>query len=92
MNTPSGLKNKTVILNTTTTTRVRKKTTPKDHYLPTWHPPKVPEKNAHFFGGGEGVIDPPLPSVDREKVPVVELLLYDRPKVYQYTTKINKYD
>ena len=87
---PSGLKNKMVNLHTTTT-EVKIDHTIRP-LLTHMAPPNAPKEDAHFFCGGEGIIRPPLPSVDRKKVLVIELLLYDQPEVYQCTTKINKYD
>ena len=85
---PLGLKNKMV---NTTTTKVKIDHTVRSLLTHTV-PPESPEKYTHFFGGGEGFIWPSLPRVDCVKVLVVELLLYDRPEVYQCATKINKYD
>ena len=83
---PWGLKNKTVNLHTTTT-EVK-----IDHYLPTRHPLEPPQKDDHLLSGSEGLIQPPLPHVDREKVLVTELLLYDQCNMNEGTAKINKYD
>ena len=76
MYTPSGLKNKTVNLHTTTT-KVKIDHTIRPLLTHTV-PPEPPQPNAHFLRGGEGLIHPPLPCLDCKYIPVVEPLLYDR--------------
>ena len=55
-------------------------------------PPELPQEDNHLLGGSEGLIRPRLPRVDFEKVPVIELLLYNWCNMNKCTTKINKYD
>ena len=87
---PSGLKNKTVNLHTTTT-KVKIDHTIRLLLTHTVAPRATLRKHI-FLVGVRASYGPPLPCVDREKVPVVELLLYDQPKMNEGTTKINKYD
>ena len=88
MKMPSGLKNKTVILHATTTTKVRnrphQKTITYPHAVP---PPKMPQKYTELLGGGEGVITLPLPHGDPKKVMVKEPLLFSHRKMYKHTKK-----
>ena len=88
---PSGLKNKTVILHVTTTTKVRIDHT-KRHYLPTCCPPQVPVKDAEFLGGGESIVYTPLPRGDGMQVNAVEFLLLQGGKMNKHTKKKDKYD
>ena len=55
-------------------------------------PPELPQEDNHLLGGSEGLIQPPLPRVDFEKVPVIEQLLYNWHNMNKCTTKIYKYD
>ena len=66
-----------VILHATTTTKVRNRPHQKTITYPHGDPPEVLQKDAELFCGGEGVIDPPLPHGDCEKILVKELLLLD---------------
>ena len=91
MKTPSGLKNKTVILHTTTTTKVRNRPHQKIITYPHGLPAPLQE-DTEFLCGGEGVIQPPLPALTGLEVEAKKpLLLLDR-EMYKSTEKINKYD
>ena len=87
---PWGLKNKTFNLHTTTTeVKIDHTIRPLlTHTVPL----ELPQEDNHLLSGSEGLILPPLPRVDHEKVPVLELLLYDWHNMNKCTTKINKYD
>ena len=88
---PSGLKNKTVILHATTTTKVKIDHT-KRALLTHTLPPQVTQEDAEFLGGGEGVISLPLPRGEPEQETVKELLLFGCHKVNKHTKKKDKYD
>ena len=88
---PSGLKHKTVILHATTTTTTKVKLDHTKRALLTHMPP--PQASVkEFLGGGEGVVNPPLPRGKPEKVTVEELLLLSCCKVNKRTKKKDKYD
>ena len=76
----------------TTTTEVKIDHTIRQLLTHMAPPPEPPQKYYHLLGGSEGLIQPPLPRVDHEKVPVVELLLYDQCYMNKGTAKINKND
>ena len=89
--TPSGLKNKMVILHATTTTKVKNRPHQKTITYPNGTPRRH-RKKIEFFCGGEGIVDTPLPRSNRKEIPVEELLLFDQSREYHSTEKINKYD
>ena len=74
---PLGLKNKTVNQATTTTTKVKIDHTRRQLLTHRAPPPELPQPHNKLFGGSEGLIGPPLPCLDCEDIPVIELLLYD---------------
>ena len=41
-------------------------------------PPELPQPNAKFLCGSEGLIGPPLPRLQAKNVPAVEHMLYSR--------------
>ena len=65
--TPSGLKTIMVILHATTTTKVKIDQT-KRQLLTHTPPPQLPVEDTKFLGGGEGIVRPPLPSLDPQTV------------------------
>ena len=91
MYTSSDLKNKTVILHATTTTKVKIDHT-KRASLTHMPPPQVSEENTEFLGGGEGVVPLPLPHGKPEQITVIELLLLQGRKMSKHTKKKDKYD
>ena len=86
---PLGLKNKTVILHATTTTKVRIDHT-KRALLTHTPPPQVPVKDAEFLGDREGVVTLPLPRGKPKQVMVEEQLLFGHRKMNECTEKRNK--
>ena len=69
-----------------------KYTTPKDHYLPTCHPPQPPQEYDQFLSGGEGIVHPPLPQIPCKQIYLEELSLIFSTEVDESTKKKNKYD
>ena len=83
---PSGLKNKTVILHATTTTKVKIDHT-KRPLLTHTPPPEPLSKDHQFLGGGEGIVHSPLPHHKSKHIELKELLLFKHCKMYQGTKK-----
>ena len=79
---PSGLKNKTVILDATTTTKVKIDHT-KRPLLTHMPPPRASAETLLLFGWGRG-------SHQGKNVALEECLLFERCKMYQGTKKRNK--
>ena len=56
------------------------------------HPPTPPpaplQKDAEFLGGGEGIVQPPLPTLTSLEVEAKKPLLFLEGKVYKSTEKI----
>ena len=81
-----------VILHATTTTKVKIDHT-KRPLLTHTPPPEPPQKHHQFLGGGEGVINSPLPHHKRKNEALKKCLLFEWCKMYQgtKTEKQNKY-
>ena len=90
MYVPSGLKNKTANLHTTTT-KVKIDHTIRP-LLTHMVPPAPPQEHTKFLCGGEGIVFPPLLTLTGLEEEAKEPLLLFRCKMNQCTTKINKYD
>ena len=90
MYVPLGLKNKMVNLNATTT-KVKIDHTIRP-LLTHMAPPASPQKYTEFLCGGEGIVQPPLPTLTGLEVEAKKPLLLLQSKVYESAEKRNKYD
>ena len=90
MYVPSGLKNKTVNLHTTTTkVKIDHSVRP---LLTHMAPPASPEEQTEFLCGGEGIVWPPLPTLTGLEEEAEQPLLLFESKMNKSTKKGNKYD
>ena len=88
---PSGLKNKTVILHATTTTKVKNRPHQKTITHP-HAPPQLPVENAELLYESEVIIRPPLPCFPHLEINLIQVFLLPRREVYQSTKKKDIYD